>query len=948
MTDPQPRSERQDTAGQGPTVQTQLIDAVRAIYHAGDLPTTLSAGCDACIVACAADRVALVHWPPHTAARVHGPPPLPERLPQTMMAAIHLLQPVLKTPPAEIQALSAAIWPIPPVRLAAFPVDLADQGTAVLLIDWPAGRRRPADWQARLAAVVADIQQRLAQLAATASQPLALEPTADLCTIVDLSLLFSNNIERLIEGILNRLIEANLRGGAIYLFDEQHHRLDLIRSQTHPDTAGDPAGDPAILWRSPLGTYCQELATFAAGQLRPISSNDPAAPVDPLLRHALNRLGSTELISLPLTIGNWLNGIVQIIPVTAGDTHATYEAWAHHIAAAIEHTRRNTADQSTRERILAALDAANDGLLILDEHRRILLANRHLRRIFGLSAQDLISNDFSVLCREFGRTFVEGDRFCTWLARLINSEHDQGLEEFDTIHTEIRRLQCSSSPVIGEDDRRLGHIITFRDTTHAHSIAQLKDDFISTVSHELRTPLTSIQGTLQLVVGQPATGRTGLLERAPDRAARLLAISLNNTERLIRLINDILDASKIEQGRIQLHRTNCQPEQICRRAAEELQVFAADNDSRIDLQVDQNLPLVLADFDRAVQILVNLISNAIKFSPPARRVIVGAQTAGSFVRFSVRDWGQGISSEDQQRLFQKFQQLDSSTTRSVGGAGLGLAISRMLVEQQGGRIWVESERGRGSIFSFSLPIAPNTGSQAGWQQPAHVLLSDVPEALADLFGHGFHRVVRLTYDVLESFAARERPDLIIAGKSVPPAYLERWSQIAPVIWLQPPDGPVPENIHLIDPGQRPSAILDLAQRIIAVHQPLILIVDDDNTVRPILARLIRRHGLRVTQAQNGYDALHLIESHAPDALLLDLHMPGIDGREVLRQIRANPLTAHIPVVVLTANDLSAPLRAEMLALGANAYLEKPVAIDRLIGTLNDVLLHSKALNEDSG
>jgi signal transduction histidine kinase len=258
-------------------------------------------------------------------------------------------------------------------------------------------------------------------------------------------------------------------------------------------------------------------------------------------------------------------------------------------------------------------------------------------------------------------------------------------------------LIINAAPLHGANGELLGAVAGFQDITHMVEVARLKDEFVSTVSHELRTPLTSIKGSLQLVLADPAS--------VPDAEYQeLLTVGLTNTERLIRLINDILDISKIEAGRLMLKRSAVPPAELVRQSI--AAIAQAPAGVRITASVSDPLPDVYGDPDRLLQALLNLLSNALKFAPPATAVEVAVARDGDhFVRFSVTDHGPGIPADKMSRLFQRFQQLDASTTRRIPGTGLGLAITKALVEEHGGRIEVTSVEGAGSTFSFIIPVA---------------------------------------------------------------------------------------------------------------------------------------------------------------------------------------------------------------------------------------------------
>ncbi|NEO32428.1 MAG: response regulator [Symploca sp. SIO3C6] len=233
--------------------------------------------------------------------------------------------------------------------------------------------------------------------------------------------------------------------------------------------------------------------------------------------------------------------------------------------------------------------------------------------------------------------------------------------------------------------------------TKAHELLEverMKDEFISIVSHELRTPLTSIHASLRLL----STGQVGQLS---EQGQQILDIAVTNTDRLVRLANDILDLERIESGKSVTIQKTCDAAELIVQAVETMKAMAAKH--RVTLSVTTASISIWADPDKVVQILTNLLSNGIKFSPPQSKVWLAVEAKGKEVLFTVKDQGRGIPAEKLESVFERFQQVDVSDSRSKGGTGLGLAICRKIVQEHGGCIWVESELAQGSTFYFTLP-----------------------------------------------------------------------------------------------------------------------------------------------------------------------------------------------------------------------------------------------------
>ena len=264
------------------------------------------------------------------------------------------------------------------------------------------------------------------------------------------------------------------------------------------------------------------------------------------------------------------------------------------------------------------------------------------------------------------------------------------------------------TPIVEEDERILGAVVTFQDITERRAVEQMKNEFISIVSHELRTPLTSIRGSLGLLA-------SGLLKKFPDKAETMLKIAVENTDRLVRLINDILDIERLESGKVTVEQVECDLANLMLGASETMQAMANDND--VKLVVQPYSVKVWADSDRCLQVLTNLLSNAIKFSSSEGEVKLFAETVengnGQWAQVSVSDNGRGIPMDKVNKIFERFGQVDASDSREKGGTGLGLPICKTIVEQHGGSLWVESVVGKGSTFIFTLPTQPPLLSEEG-------------------------------------------------------------------------------------------------------------------------------------------------------------------------------------------------------------------------------------------
>jgi PAS domain S-box-containing protein len=363
----------------------------------------------------------------------------------------------------------------------------------------------------------------------------------------------------------------------------------------------------------------------------------------------------------------------------------------------------NSRDVSDRRRAEAALrkseeqfrqfvEAASDIIYRADMEGRFTYANPVAARILGHSQDELLGTRYVDLVRpdwqervgEFYRRQAE--------ERVANTYY-----EFPAVTRDGREVWIGQNvQLVTEAERVAGWQAVARDITGRREIDRMKDEFISMVSHELRTPLASMRGSLGLVAG----GLTGTLDA---RGKRLVEIALQNTDRLARLVDDILDTERIAAGKLPISPQPTDAAELMERAAEPLREMAER--AGVSLEVDPLPAALLADPDRVIQTLTNLLANAIKFSPEGSVVRLDARGRGPRVLFRVADQGPGIPHDRREVIFERFRQLDSSDSRRKGGTGLGLAICRSIVREHGGEIWVEDAPGGGSVFCFTLPAA---------------------------------------------------------------------------------------------------------------------------------------------------------------------------------------------------------------------------------------------------
>jgi signal transduction histidine kinase len=343
------------------------------------------------------------------------------------------------------------------------------------------------------------------------------------------------------------------------------------------------------------------------------------------------------------------------------------------------------------------LDSLGSGLLAVDVHGKILFLNGVLAALLGVETREWAGRPASELARLVqGRSGAEGGPRLEW----TESKAEPSTREIEWRNEKaLRHFREDSVPLRDSSGKTAGRLFAYHDISREKTIDRMKSEFIAVASHELRTPMTSIKGSVDLIL----SGFAG--ETSPEMQ-ELLEIAQKSCDRLVRLVNDILDLSKIESGQLKLNLTRADLTEIAVHAVCAAKPFADQADVRLRVERPRPIPLVEVDKDRMEQVITNLISNAVKFSPPKTEVLVEIQASNGWVQCSVIDKGCGIAERDLHRIFGKFQQVGEGRRR--GGTGLGLAITQALLEEHGGMIWVESRVNEGSKFIFRVPALEHT------------------------------------------------------------------------------------------------------------------------------------------------------------------------------------------------------------------------------------------------
>ena len=609
---------------------------------------------------------------------------------------------------------------------------------------------------------------------------------------------------------------------------------------------------------------------------------------------------------------------------------------------------RQAAEQARQASILAAL---SDGLCVLDDQGRCIMHNEPATRALGLQGHQLDAPSLLSRLRlgpHHGVLTPQEVFERVWLSMT----HRLTLEfpEAQILRPERELpVACAISPLI-EHDEVIGCVLTLRDTSHvreheralmalneeltqardrALEASQSKSTFLANMSHELRTPLNAIIGYAELVHEDALEdGRDTLAEDA-----RKIRLSANH---LLQVINDILDISKIEAGKMELFAETFGLDDLLDQVSATVRPMIERNQNTLVIQRADYLPALHTDKLKLRQSLLNLLSNAAKFT---RQGVITLRVAltqdGQRLRLEVEDTGIGIPEDRIDRLFDAFIQADQSTTRQYGGTGLGLSITRQLCLMLGGQVSVTSQPGVGSCFVMEVPthlpspalaVLPPSGELPPTQAHERLVLAidddaTIAELLERFLAKEHLRVVHARSGEEGLRLARElRPEVITLDVMMP--HMDGWSvlhalksdpelsQIPVVMLTIVPDRQRGYALGAVDYLTKPIDRTRLIEVLRRHGQPSgpVLVVEDDEHTRELLRRMLELHDLQVVTTHNGHEALLWLEGTPralmPAVILLDLMMPLLDGFQVLERLRANPAWEAIPVIVLTARELT--------------------------------------------
>jgi adenylate cyclase len=647
---------------------------------------------------------------------------------------------------------------------------------------------------------------------------------------------------------------------------------------------------------------------------------------------------------------------------------------------AIEIEEKNLREvASARQRLIDAIESINEGFALYDAEDHLVLCNSRYQDLLypEIDVAMVPGETFEAVIRraaELGLIHEAKGRVDAWVAERLSRHRNPVAAEIQ--HRDGDRwIQVSERKIAGggtvavytditEIKRRAAQLELARD--EAMAATRAKSQFLTNMSHELRTPLNAIIGITEMLKEEAEETGEGLLIDPLDR------IHHAGTH-LLALINEILDLAKIEAGKLELHLEEVALGASMADVSSTAKTLAAKNGNRLNVEISPDLGTIQADPVRLRQVVLNLLSNACKFTRNGTVTLRAARIKaadGDWVMISVQDTGIGMTDEQVDKLFQEFSQADSSTTRKYGGTGLGLAISRRLCHLMGGDIEVQSAMGVGSTFTITLPAAERSTENSAIlsalerpptriRPPRHgrrALVIDDEETARGILRQ---ILTREGFDVTTAESgqqgielAREiRPSLITLDVLMPG--LDGWSTLQklkrdddlseiPVIMVTIVDE---ENrgyalgaaAYLTKPVNREHLRKALASCLPDRAGSRVLVVEDDPHTRGRLSRILREDGWEVAEAENGRVALERLAVAHPDVVLLDLMMPEMNGFEFVEVLRQREETRHLPVIVLTAADLDEEGFRRLNGRIERILRKKPGGREEVLATLREVI-----------
>jgi len=776
------------------------------------------------------------------------------------------------------------------------------------------------------------------------------EQQALLDTLADLS--GELELSRLLQAVLRRATTLlGVSGGELAIYDETDRELEVVASL---NIGVDSVGTRLALGEGAMG--------HVATSREPICIPDYQAWLGRSGKYATVDVHS--VMAAPLLIGQRLVGAFACVDddpsrVFGPDDLRLLNLFTPQAAVAIENARLYTAAQRQKQYFGDLVLNSPVAIVTLDTQHRIVTCNPAFEQLYGYPQADVVGvNLDELISTEASRQEAVAITQHVLQQGAMRSIGRRRRKDGSLVDVEVLGV-----PVLveGELVGLMGLYHDISELTRARHEAEeansAKSQFLANMSHELRTPLNAIIGYSEML--EEEVGEIG----HPELAADLQKIR-SAGRHLLALINDILDLSKIEAGKTELYFEEFDAAEMLREVATTIQPLVARNANRLQLQLPEMLGTLHADLTKVRQMLLNLLSNACKFTDHGTVTLAAAreraEDGAETVVFRVTDSGIGMTPAQMARLFEAFSQAEASTTRKYGGTGLGLAISRRFARMMGGDVTVESISGEGSTFTVRLPARavsppePVRTEPAGEGQAGVVLVIDDDAVARDLVrrlleAEGFSVMEASDGPSGLALARAHRPAAITLDVLMPS--MDGWSVLT-ALKAEPELAEIPvimvsvmDDRHLgfaLGASEYVTKPIDREQlrRILGRYRrdgARVLVVEDDAATRELLRRYLEAEGWAVDEAENGQAGLESVRRRVPTLVLLDLMMPVMDGCQFAAELRKTPEWATIPVVVVTAKDLTPEDRRALNGDVQAVFQKGAFSREQLLRELHDLL-----------
>ncbi len=656
-------------------------------------------------------------------------------------------------------------------------------------------------------------------------------------------------------------------------------------------------------------------------------------------------------------------------------------------------TDRRRAEEALGEserRTRTILETAIEGIWMVDNEAITLLINPALCEILGRPQEDILGHHIF--------DFVDDENRLIFLEELEKRKGGaSGAYEISLQRPDGVNVPClfNATPFLDEKGVKKGSFALVSDITarkiaeeqvrHAKEIAEeatkAKSDFLANMSHEIRTPMNAVIGMAHLAL------QTDLTPKQSDYLKKIQ----RSAHSLLGIINDILDFSKIEAGKLEMESVDFSLDEVLDNVSTVVGVKVHEKDLEFLMDTPQEVPLALVgDPLRLGQVLINLCNNAVKFTEQGEIVIstrlVEKQDEWAMLQFSVRDTGVGLTQEQQGKLFQAFSQADTSTTRKYGGTGLGLTISKRLVNMMGGEIWVESEAGKGSEFIFTakfglarkfsrrqlepsvdlrgmrvLVVDDNASSREILQSLLETMTFQVTvaasaeEGIAELENeaesHPYRLVVmdwkmpgmdgiKATEVIKRLPSLPQKPKVIIATAYGREEVMQRSDKAGVDGFLLKPVGQSVLFDSIMIAFGKEAQERETVERVSGrdeedlrnIRGAMVLLAEDNEINQQVAEEILQQAGLVVRIANNGKEAVEMVTAGSFDVVLMDIQMPVMGGLEATKEIRWDERFKDLPIIAMTAHAMAGD-REKSIAAGMNDHVTKPIDPDQLISVL---------------